>query len=64
MLSDLRESGSIEQDADQVLLIYRKEGEENTNPNDEVSEVELIVAKNRNGPTGDGHGVPQEDHAL
>ncbi|MBE7493048.1 MAG: replicative DNA helicase [Planctomycetes bacterium] len=53
MLSDLRESGSIEQDADQVLLIYRKEGEEQTNPNEEVSEVELIVAKNRNGPTGD-----------
>jgi replicative DNA helicase len=53
MLSDLRESGSIEQDADQVLLIYRKEGEEQTNSNEEVSEVELIVAKNRNGPTGD-----------
>lgn len=55
MLSDLRESGSIEQDADQVLLIYRKEGEENAspNPNDDVSEVELLVAKNRNGPTGD-----------
>ena len=55
MLSDLRESGSIEQDADQVLLIYRKEGEENasSNPNEDVSEVELLVAKNRNGPTGD-----------
>jgi replicative DNA helicase len=52
MLSDLRESGSIEQDADQVLLIHRKEGEDAVQ-NDEVAESELIVAKNRNGPTGD-----------
>jgi replicative DNA helicase len=55
MLSDLRESGSIEQDADQVLLIYRKEDEDslaglNT---DEIMPVDILVAKNRNGPTGD-----------
>lgn len=43
-LSDLRESGSIEQDADVVLLAWR--------PNDEVPEVKLHVAKQRNGPTG------------
>jgi len=55
MLSDLRESGSIEQDSDQVLLIYRKEPEDATTHNEEVSEVDLIVAKNRNGPTGDVH---------
>lgn len=52
MLSDLRESGSIEQDADQVLLIHRKEGEDAVQ-NEEIAETELIVAKNRNGPTGD-----------
>lgn len=53
-LSDLRESGSIEQDADVVLLMYRcrdKDAEE-----DEYSEsrnVRVIVAKNRNGPIGE-----------
>jgi replicative DNA helicase len=55
MLSDLRESGSIEQDADQVILIYRKEDEETmaTINSEELAAVDLIIAKNRNGPTGD-----------
>ncbi|MBK8207968.1 MAG: replicative DNA helicase [Planctomycetes bacterium] len=55
MLSDLRESGSIEQDADQVILIYRKEDEETMASinSEELSAVELLIAKNRNGPTGD-----------
>ncbi len=44
LLSDLRESGSIEQDADQVLFLYRPEGE--------GSLVELDIAKHRSGPTG------------
>lgn len=43
-LSDLRESGSIEADADQVILLHQ--------PDDEVPEVEAIVAKNRHGPPG------------
>lgn len=56
-LSDLRESGSIEQDADQVLMIHRKEIEEGDEQAMENPPVDLIVAKNRNGPTGDVHMV-------
>lgn len=45
-LSDLRESGNIEQDSDAVLLIYREEG-------GACVPATIIVGKNRNGPTGD-----------
>jgi len=57
-MSDLRESGSIEQDADVVMLLHREayyhkdeEGWEENNP-DKVNTAELIIAKQRNGPTG------------
>jgi len=55
MLSDLRESGSIEQDADQVLFIYRPdyyEGAEDENQNPVNGIAEIIIAKNRHGKTG------------
>jgi len=53
MLSDLRESGSIEQDADLVLMLYRNQlaNQNHINTSDTQS-IELIVAKQRNGPTG------------
>ena len=66
MLSDIRESGSIEQDADIVSFLYRadyyeREGaddddekEEKTfnDPDQSLSEVEIIIEKNRSGPRG------------
>jgi len=51
ILSDLRESGSIEQDADLVMMLYRNAKESN-NPEVNNNLIELIIAKQRNGPTG------------
>jgi replicative DNA helicase len=51
MLSDLRESGSIEQDADLVLMLYRK-NDYNSSDSDQSNDIELIIAKQRNGPIG------------
>ena len=55
ILSDLRESGSIEQDADLVLMLYRESyynsSELSVDPSP-INNVELIIAKQRNGPVG------------
>lgn len=49
MLSDLRESGSLEQDADMVVLLHREDFYERESPR--AGEADFIVAKHRNGPT-------------
>lgn len=71
-LADLRESGSIEQDADIVLMLYRPDyyaGEKDDNDNDEnenpdVNKVEVIVAKNRHGETGTVEFIWDAEHTL
>ena len=58
VLSDLRESGSIEQDADLVLMLYRNQLNSKKDLTSletqtlESEQIELILAKHRNGPTG------------
>jgi replicative DNA helicase len=53
ILSDLRESGSIEQDADLVLMLYRSKYYNSKQTDDSLFQlIELIIAKHRNGPVG------------
>ena len=53
-LSDLRESGAIEQDADLVGLLYRPSGgEDDDEPEADAEPINLLIAKQRNGPTGE-----------
>jgi len=49
-LADLRESGSIEQDADVVLFIYREDKSKKDSPRPNIADI--MIAKHRNGPLG------------
>jgi replicative DNA helicase len=69
MLSDLRESGAIEQDADVVMFLHRpgdedKEGGVEAAASAEVQEIELHIAKQRQGPTGVVEMVFFKNHTL
>ena len=75
MLSDLRESGSIEQDADIVMMLYRPDyysaekddkddGEDNAQQQELANKVEVIVAKNRHGRTDTVEMVWDGDYTL
>jgi replicative DNA helicase len=50
MLADFRESGALEQDSDITILLYRDDAYEPESPR--AGEIDLIVAKNRQGPKG------------
>ena len=51
MLSDLRESGQVEQDADLVMFVYREEYY--NQESERLGEADMIIAKHRNGPIGE-----------
>ena len=58
MMSDIRESGSVEQDADVILFLYR---EAYYNKETQNTSLEIMVSKNRNGPVGSAY-VTYNEH--
>ena len=62
MLSDLRESGSLEQDADIVMFIHRKDDGDDSDMRKDFAE--LVIAKHRNGPTHDGIKMRFKPHSA
>jgi replicative DNA helicase len=48
----LRESGAIEQDADVVMFLHQPGGDHDDGPEQQYAETDVIIAKQRNGPTG------------
>jgi len=66
-LSDLRESGEIEQTADLVLFIHREDYYQNSESNrlpSHYSPTELVIAKQRNGPTGSVNFMFRKDISV
>jgi replicative DNA helicase len=51
-LSDLRDSGSIEQDADVVMFIHSEDVKDENGRREDIQQKEIIIAKHRNGPVG------------
>lgn len=63
VLSDLRDSGSIEQDADVILMIQRKQTDQEAKENRNGREFHLVVAKNRHGRTGSIKFVAEDEYS-